>query len=140
MLKLLSTAAIALGIALSPQAFAQEAPAMPAACGATDAAAPMAGMDMGGLDMGAPVDDAHKALMAGMDQMNANMMAGAANPDIDVAFVCGMIPHHQGAIAMAKAELQYGKDDWTKALAQQIITAQEKEIADMTEWLEGHTK
>ena len=89
MLKLLSTMAVTATLALAPQAFAQDATALPAACGATTAA-PMAGMAMGGMDMGAPMDDAHKALMAGMEQMNANMMAGAANPDIDVAFVCGL--------------------------------------------------
>lgn len=140
MLKLLTITAATFVIAFSSQAYAQDAAALPAACSAAEAAAPMADKEMGGMAMGAPMDDAHKALMAGMDQMNTNMMAGAANPDIDVAFVCGMLPHHQGAITMAKAELQYGKDEWTKALAQQIITAQEKEIADMTKWLEDHAK
>jgi uncharacterized protein (DUF305 family) len=46
--------------------------------------------------------------------------------------------HHQGAIDMAKVELQYGKDQATKDLAQSIISAQEKEIADMTRWVEAH--
>jgi uncharacterized protein (DUF305 family) len=83
-----------------------------------------------------PGDEPHTALMAGMDKMNADMMAGGMAADIDVAFICSMIPHHRGAIDMAKAELQYGDDEWSKALAEQIIAAQEKEIADMLAWLE----
>jgi uncharacterized protein (DUF305 family) len=84
-----------------------------------------------------PGDEAHTALMAGMDRMNADMMVGGTAADLDVAFVCSMIPHHRGAIDMAKAELQYGDDPWTRALAEQIIVAQEKEIAEMLAWLEG---
>ena len=91
--------------------------------------------DMPSMQM--PGDEAHTALMAGMDKMNSDMMAGGTASDIDVAFVCSMLPHHRGAIDMAKAVLQYGDDPWTKALAEQIIAAQEKEIADMTAWLEG---
>ncbi|MND06342.1 hypothetical protein D3C83_276540 [compost metagenome] len=66
------------------------------------------------------------------------MMVGMTAGDIDVAFVCGMIPHHQGAIDMAKAVIQYGDDAWTKELAQQIITAQEAEIAAMKDWLKAN--
>jgi uncharacterized protein (DUF305 family) len=86
--------------------------------------------------MQVPGDEAHTALMAGMDKMNADMMAGGMAADLDVAFICSMIPHHRGAIDMARAELQYGDDEWSKALAEQIIVAQEKEIADMLAWLE----
>jgi uncharacterized protein (DUF305 family) len=78
--------------------------------------------------------------MAGMETMNKNMAAGIMAPDIDVAFVCGMIPHHQAAIDMAKAELKYGKNAWTKQMAQKVIDAQTQEIADMTKWLEQHAK
>jgi uncharacterized protein (DUF305 family) len=66
------------------------------------------------------------------------MMKGGEAPDLDVASVCAMIPHHQGAISMAQAELKYGKDDWTKAMAQKVIDAQTQEIADMTKWLAEH--
>ena len=94
-------------------------------------------MDMGGGGMsgGMAMDDAHKALMAGMAAMDADMGKGMQAKDIDVAFVCGMIPHHQGAIDMAKAELQYGDDPWVKEMAQKVIDAQTKEIADMKDWL-----
>jgi uncharacterized protein (DUF305 family) len=82
-------------------------------------------------------DEAHAALMAGMDRMNADMMAGGMAADIDVAFICSMIPHHRGAIDMARAVIRYGDDPWAKALAEQIIAAQEQEIADMLSWLEA---
>ncbi len=53
----------------------------------------------------------------------------------DVDFVKGMIPHHAGAIDMAKVEIAFGKDPELKKLAEAIIKAQETEIAQMQEWL-----
>jgi uncharacterized protein (DUF305 family) len=46
-----------------------------------------------------------------------------------------MIPHHAGAIDMAKVEIAFGKDPELKKLAEAIIKAQETEIAQMQEWL-----
>ena len=106
------------------------APDLPAIC-LKDAGPAAMSMPMAGSG-----DEAHQALMAGMDRMNVDMMAGGTASDLDVAFICSMIPHHRGAIDMANAELQYGDDEWAKGLAQQIVAAQQKEIADMLAWLE----
>lgn len=53
----------------------------------------------------------------------------------DVDFVQGMIPHHQGAIDMAKTVLAFGKDPAVRKLAEEIVKAQEGEIALMKDWL-----
>lgn len=52
----------------------------------------------------------------------------------DPAFIDMMIPHHEGAIEMAKVELDKGADPKLKALAEDIIDAQEREISEMKEY------
>ncbi|MCO5065344.1 MAG: DUF305 domain-containing protein [Rhizobiaceae bacterium] len=82
-----------------------------------------------------PASDAYKAAM---DKMHADMSAMAPTGDPDVDFVRGMIPHHQAAIEMAKAQLEYGKDPEIRKLSQDIIAAQESEIKQMQDWLAKH--
>jgi uncharacterized protein (DUF305 family) len=65
-------------------------------------------------------------------------IAFTGNADVD--FVKGMIPHHQGAIDMAKTVLAFGKDPEVKKLADEIIKAQESEIALMQEWLRKNAR
>ena len=75
---------------------------------------------------------AHKAMMKDMHQ------PFTGNTDVD--FRVHMIPHHQGAIDMAKVALKHAKDPETKSMAQKIIDDQEKEIAEMQAWLKKHGK
>jgi hypothetical protein len=65
--------------------------------------------------------------------MNKMMAGMAAKPtgDADRDFVAMMVPHHQGAIDMAQAELQYGQNPQLKTVAQEIIVDQIKEITLM---------
>lgn len=89
---------------------------------------------------GMQANAANQAYMKAMDGMHDDMMTGIMDPDPDTAFVRGMIPHHQGAIDMAKIQLKYGKDPKLRKLAQDIIDAQEKEIAFMNDWLKKNGK
>jgi uncharacterized protein (DUF305 family) len=72
-----------------------------------------------------------------MRAMHKGMMVKPTG-DADVDFVRGMIPHHQGAIDMAKIVLEHGKDPEIKKLAEEVIRAQEGEIAFMEAWLKKH--
>lgn len=82
-----------------------------------------------------PDENAHSQLgltpeEAGMGHGDVARMLEGANP-FDRAFVDEMIPHHEGAIRMAKAVLPKTKDPQLRRLAQMIITAQEREVRDM---------
>jgi len=69
------------------------------------------------------VKDAMSTMMAGM--------ASAPTGDADKDFVAWMVPHHQGAIDMAQAELLYGRNVKLRRIAQEIIVTQQQEIAAM---------
>jgi uncharacterized protein (DUF305 family) len=101
----------------------------------SSAGAEQPGMGMG---MGMDMESMTEAQRANMERMMETMPAmheGMMNEDPDIAFACGMIAHHQGAIDMAEVQLEYGEDEWLRELAQTIIDAQEKEIDEMTQWL-----
>jgi uncharacterized protein (DUF305 family) len=110
-------------VLMSLPAFAQQ-PAMPM----NGAAAPTHGA-------GSAAD---QAMMQGMKTMNDGMAAAPMTGDPDKDFVAMMIPHHQGAVAMAKVELEYGKDPAMRKLARGIIAAQDREIAQMKAWQAKH--
>jgi uncharacterized protein (DUF305 family) len=68
------------------------------------------------------------------ETMHRNMdISFSGNPDVD--FVRSMIPHHQGAIDMAKVALQHSKDEQIQRWATDVIREQEREIAEMQAWL-----
>jgi DUF305 family protein family protein len=67
---------------------------------------------------------------AAMNNMMADMVIKPSG-DVDRDFVAMMVPHHQGAIAMAQAELQHGHDRQLRCLARKIVAARQREIAEM---------
>jgi uncharacterized protein (DUF305 family) len=119
-------------------AAAQTSP--PAAVMSPQQCAPMMGMmkNTMGEHMSAclaALPPASQAYMRAMMGMHMPMMEAMQAKDPDVAFVKGMIPHHQAAINMARAVLQFGSDEPAKAMAQQIIASQQAEVDRMREWL-----
>jgi uncharacterized protein (DUF305 family) len=77
------------------------------------------------------------AFRAANDAMHAGMDL-AFTGDADVDFARGMIPHHEGAIAMARIVMEHGADAELRKLAEEIIAAQEGEIAFLRGWLAKH--
>jgi len=75
------------------------------------------------------------AMKDSMERMDSGMKSGPMNGDVDHDFATMMMPHHQGAIDMAKAELLYGKDPVMRRLAEEIVVDQQSEIQAMQLWL-----
>ena len=84
-----------------------------------------------------PVD---AALAQSMTAMHAAMHDVSPIGKADADFALMMIPHHQGAVDMAKVELQFGTDPEMRELAQHIIAGQENDIAQLKDWLAKHDK
>lgn len=79
--------------------------------------------------------NAREALDQSMGRMHDDMMRGIAHDDADVAFAAGMLAHHDGAVQMARIQLQYGKDPAMRQLAEEVIRAQEGEMILLKDWL-----
>ncbi|HVC58902.1 MAG TPA: DUF305 domain-containing protein [Acetobacteraceae bacterium] len=115
----------AVWFAVATPALAQTTPTMP-------------GMQMGGAPAAneTPSTKGFREAMTKMDQgMNVPYTG-----DADWDFVAGMIPHHQGAVDMARVELRYGKDPALKRLARDIIASQQRQIVFMRQWQAKHAK
>lgn len=83
----------------------------------------------------AAVADTFASVMrSAMARMEQDMMAPASG-DADRDFAAMMIPHHQGAVEMAQAELRFGRDPVLRRLAQGIVVEQQQEIAVMRQAL-----
>ena len=76
-----------------------------------------------------------RAMHGSMERMDREMATAPMNGNADHDFASMMIPHHKGAIDMAKAELVYGKDPVMRRLAQEILVDQQSEIDVMGLWL-----
>jgi uncharacterized protein (DUF305 family) len=97
------------------------------------------GMDHGDHAMSDDATPSTRAFIAANDAMHEGM-AIEFTGDADIDFAKGMIPHHEGAIAMAQIVLEHGEDPDIRALAEEIIAAQEAEIGMLRDWLaeRGH--
>lgn len=93
-----------------------------------------------------PASDPHAMHHMGSDggvfaDANARMHAAMSAPstgDVDRDFAAGMIPHHEGAIEMARIEIEKGRDPEMRRLARSIVESQTKETATMRIWMLSH--
>jgi uncharacterized protein (DUF305 family) len=82
-----------------------------------------------------PFSQFMQAMKESTTTMDRNMAAAPMNGDVDHGFAAMMIPHHNGAIDMAKAELRFGKDPVMRRMAQEILVEQQSEIDAMNLWM-----
>ena len=85
-----------------------------------------------------PIGNGASASTGEFQVAHERMMRDMAQPytgDPDVDFRVQMIPHHQGAIDMARVAMRHAKDPWTRQLAEAVIVEQQREIAEMRAWL-----
>ena len=98
----------------------------------TAAKMPAMSASAGGMDHGS--DALSQSMMSGMKQMQE--MKASGNTDKDFAMMMKM--HHQQALDMAQIQFEHGKSPELKAMAEKIITAQKKEIAEFDRWMKTH--
>lgn len=98
----------------------------------------MEGHDMSTMGGGAmtPATEGYMAANAAMMRDMEMEFTG----DADVDYARGMIVHHEGAIAMSRVVLEHGSDPEIRGLAEEIIAAQEEEIAFLNGWLEANAE
>ena len=82
-----------------------------------------------------PPNPAWFELTSSLEKMHSGMASVKPCDDSDVEFVRLMLPHHQGAIDMARTQLLYGRNAEMRRLAQEIITDQQSEMDLMRLWL-----
>ena len=124
----------------------QSAVRLPEACKAASAGKEAMAKDMQAhmtqamQGMGGQMTETQKGLQRAMMSMNGPMMQGMMAGDPDVAWVGAMIPHHQGAIDMARAALKGADNAESKRLAEKTIGEQEKSIQELVAWLDKNAK
>jgi uncharacterized protein (DUF305 family) len=84
--------------------------------------------------MSGPSMEMHHSMMKGMKEMDGMKPSG----NVDRDFATMMRLHHAQALQMAQVELQHGKDQKMRDMAQKIIDGQKKEIAEFDEWLKAN--
>lgn len=102
---------------------------------------PAPGHDMAAMTAPAtdPASPSTRAFLRANARMHADMTIKFTG-DADVDFMRGMIPHHQGAVEMARTVLEHGQDPEVRRLAQDVIRAQMAEIGIMERWLAQRAK
>ena len=80
----------------------------------------------------------HNELKEAMNAMNAKMKSMVMSGDTDKDFAMMMIPHHEGAVTMAEAEVGHGNNLELKQIAVKIMTDQKREIDELKGWLARH--
>ena len=88
--------------------------------------------------MSGQMTETQKGLHQAMMKMEPAMMQGMMAKDADLAWICAMIPHHAGAIEMAKAGLKGADNPESKRLAEETIKTNERDMRKLVEWVDKY--